>query len=253
MRTARRGLIRSETPDPAAWGLPEFLFEPLSGGARNIVLRGTGPIGEGYVFKSTQRSEGQLAWLSHLRAPLQAAGLMACLPRQTLSGAMADDGWIAEDYVPGRAVSEADLPRLRAQVAKLHSLSQSLPQRPGFSSARNLIGAGRGGDIDLSEMPSDLVAACRAAWDALPPGPLCAVHADLNPSNLAVSASGAFILYDWDEARLDLALFDRLALGMTDDPVAKRAGLAYEIANCWQREPQRARDLAKDFMKDTSI
>ncbi|SHH65517.1 hypothetical protein [Marivita hallyeonensis] len=54
-----------DKPDPEAWGLPGFSFEPIGEGERNTVLRGTWP-GAGHVFKSTHRTEEQLRWLSRV-------------------------------------------------------------------------------------------------------------------------------------------------------------------------------------------
>lgn len=232
-----------DLPDPAAWGLPDFSFEPLPGGHRNVVLRGTGD-GGSYVFKRTRRTEAQLAWLDHVRAPLAQAGAIACLPHPTEDGTFAHRGWIAERFVPGRPVGAEDQSTLQGAIAALHQSTYGIPQRPGFASALDLLTQDLGGDIDLRAMPDDLVASCRAAWAALPDEAASVINADLNPSNLAVSSDGVLILYDWDEARVDRGLFDQVALGTCDDPMAKRAALAYEIASCWRLEPKRARTLA---------
>lgn len=117
-------------------------------------------------------------------------------------------------------------------------------QRPGFRTARDLIADVKGGNVDLSLMPPDLVGTCRAAWARLPHEPNCLIHADIGDDNLAMGPNGTLIVYDWDEARADLPCFDLATLGALQSAVAKRAALAYEIACCWLLEPERARRLA---------
>jgi len=234
----------SETPDPAAWGLPDFSFEPLSGGHRNTVLRGVGP-GSAYVFKTTTRSPQQLAWLARVKQPALEAGFVVALPQRTLSGAVAAAGWTMEPWVAGTPPGAGDLPRLRTAIASFHRRTIGMPQRPGFATARALLTEDRAGDVDLSQMPDTLQSMCRAAWAMLPEEQCCVIHADLNPSNILVTEAGRFALLDWDEARVDLPLFDRLALGETGDPQARCAALAFELATCWCIEPKRAHRLAR--------
>ncbi len=235
-----------DLPDPAAWGLPDLAFEPMPGGHRNRVLRGIG-VGAGFVFKTTTRTPQALAWLAAVKRPALEAGFVVALPQPTRSGAVAAAGWTMEPWIEGAPLDAGDLPRLGTAMADLHRRTQGIAQRPGFAAARDLLQQTRGGDIDLGQMPEPLVAMCRAAWTVLPDDPLTLVHGDLNPGNILLTPSGHFALLDWDEARADLPLFDRMALGETGDTVARTAALAYEIACCWGTEPARAHRLARDL------
>ena len=123
----------------------------------------------------------------------------------------------------------------------------STPQRPGFATARDLIDTDRGGDIDLAAMPAALADQCRAAWSLLPSAPTTIIHADLTTENILVKGDGTPVLLDWDEARVDLAVFDDHSIGKASDPITQAAALAFEIAVCWCIEPERARRLAYDL------
>ncbi|MFL4470719.1 phosphotransferase enzyme family protein [Tateyamaria armeniaca] len=218
------------TPPLAAWGLSGDIV-PLTGGHRNTALRvGT------HVLKTTRRSEAALHWLGPVQDVAARCGLFAPRLIPSLSGTLCVEGWTCEPFCEGTETPPDDI---AGQVAALHKRGHDLPQRPGFASARDLVSADRGGDIDLAEMPRDLVKALRAQWAQLE-RPETAIHADLNPTNILRDADGRVTLVDWDEARRDVALFD-LA-----DP-SHPARRAWEIACCWQIEPERARHLAHLF------
>lgn len=236
----------ADQPDPGAWRLPGFSFVHLPGGARNTVLRGTGP-GSGYVFKRTRRTEAQLRWLRHVRRAADLAGLQVSLPLETVFGWLAHRGWIAERFVEGHAAMAADMAALAPQVARFHAAATGTPQRPGFATAHDLVRAETGGDIDLAAMPPTLRDLCRTAWARLPEGGTTLIHADLSPANVILSGDGTPVLLDWDEARADLPVFDRLALGDIGNDIDRAAALAFEIAVCWCIEPERARSLARDL------
>ncbi|KMW60647.1 hypothetical protein AIOL_000811 [Candidatus Rhodobacter oscarellae] len=231
-------------PDPEAWGLPPGSgFEPLSKSDPGAVLRGTGR-NRGYVFRKTRRSEAALAWLDLLHAPVARAGLILLVPAPTVERARSWQGWTAEPYLSSRPLHPHRLSGLRAALRRMHDLGAGLPQRPGFAAARAVMTRGGGGDIDLSAMPRDVARACRMAWEPIPDQPLGLVHGALTPQSAGVAASGKLVLYDWDAARIDHPLFDAVAVGAADDPMAKRAALAYETARIWSTEPDRARTLA---------
>ncbi|MCH2165797.1 MAG: aminoglycoside phosphotransferase family protein [Marinovum sp.] len=233
-------------PDPAAWGLPDFSFEPLSGGARNIVLLARGP-GIKVVFKTTRRCEDQMRWLLEVVPWLRSAGLEIAMPMETSDGALTHAGWTVEPFVPGRALTIPDMGRFRQTLLRLQGLACGMAQRPGFASAGELMSAHQSADFDLYSMPIELLARCRAAWSQVPGAPLTLCHGDLNPSNLAITPWGQFVIYDWDEARIDHPLFDLVAIGALDHATPRRAALAYEIAACWNLERERAMSLAKEL------
>ncbi|WP_425040729.1 phosphotransferase [Primorskyibacter sp. S187A] len=217
-------------------------FSPLEGGQRHQVLRGTGD-GSAYVFKTTNRSEAQLAWLATLEPRLKSVGLARALPIPTLEGACSFAGWTVERYIPGRVLTPADRVRLRQTLRRMQRVCFGLPQRPGFLKARDFLVQSKGGDIDLSRMPEDVVKRCRKALSLVPSVPVTLCHGDLHPGNIAVTPWGQFVFYDWDEARIDNPLFDMVAVGALDHPTPRRAALAYEIAACWHIEPERAKSL----------
>jgi thiamine kinase-like enzyme len=104
-----------------------------------------------------------------------------------------------------------------------------------------------GGDILLSGIPDEVVTACRAAWDALPAGPMCVVHGDPSPENFVMSYDGDPLLIDWDKARVDhpwfdLAVLTQEAVGLTDKQwlMARRALCAWQIVTNWRTDPEYA-------------
>ena len=218
----------------------------MTGGARNAVLRGT-DAGDQYVFKSSQRTENQIAWLEHVQIAARAVGLHVSVPQPAQDGTCLQSGWTMERFVHGRTATATEMRRLAPLVAALHKATSAVPQRPGFASAPDLMHQDRGGDIDLSRMPPDVVSLCRAAWGLVPDEPVGIIHADLTPSNVIITPEGTPVLLDWDEARADLQLFDRVALGEVRDPISRAASLAFEIVMCWCIEHTRARDLARDL------
>lgn len=233
-------------PDPAAWGLPDCAFEILKGGHRARVLRGSSASGD-WVFKTTTRTEAQLAWLKRCAEFAQAAGMEAVVPHRTLDGTFSHAGWTAEPYVASRSLQAGERGRFRAMLRRLHKTAFGLEQRPGFLNARALLHDDRGGDIDFTAMPAPLVQRCRSAFAAIPSAPLTLVHGDLNPANVGVKPSGHIVVYDWDEARVDHPLFDMVAIGALHHGVPHRVATAFEVATCWKSEPERAMSLAERF------
>lgn len=214
----------------------------LSGGSRNAVLRTVGLV-QDLVFKSTERSEAALAWLERPHAAAKAAGVVVPEMLSSTRGNLNENGWTAERLIDGLPISAERLPALLPKIRDLHRLAKDVPQRPGFLASRDLIGCDTGGDIDLTVMPPDLVQTCRAAFEALDDDAETLVHGDLSPPNVLECADGRIALIDWDEARRDLPIFDTGQLTRTN-ATEKRALLAWEIACCWQKEPDRARALS---------
>src|SRR5690606_4775370 len=98
-----------------------------------------------------------------------------------------------------RAVAET----LRA----VHAATRDWPQRPGWRASADLMHADRGTKIDLTAMPAEAVARCRAAWARLAGRPTSVVHGDPNPGNIRISG-GRVGLIDWDEAHVDVPELD---------------------------------------------
>ncbi len=225
----------------APWG--QFSpVRPLPGGARQDVWLVRAETGL-FVAKSTRRSEDAIQWAVAIQTLLITAGhaIPAFIPAD--GKVFTNNGLTLEPYVDGRGGKDADKAGLTAVLSDLHRLTYGHAQRPGFRSADELGTHTRGGDIDLTTMPGDLVAICRAHWATIPNAPVCAVHGDPGLGNVIVTNTGQVVLIDWDEARVDWPGFDRAAL----DPSApgQMALLAWEIAACWQAEPDYARALAR--------
>ncbi|NQZ73036.1 MAG: phosphotransferase [Dinoroseobacter sp.] len=227
-------------PDPAAWGLGGAL-EPLLGGHRNQVFHT-----RFHVFKSTRRNEASLRWLEPLKAVARQAGLVVPGLLPSRSGALSVDGWTCEPFVAMSAAGQdADLREARVKMGQVHRTTLGHPQRPGFVSARDVVGGVSGGDVDLSAVPQNLAARLRESLAALPKADMSAIHGDLGLGNLGRGANGGLVLFDWDEARVDDPIFDLEAL----DEVTRQAKLAWEILCSWQCEPAYARTLAETHLR----
>ncbi len=225
-------------------------LQPLMGGHRHSVFRTYG--GEpDLVFKTTDRSEAALAWLVPVMNTARACGLVVPKMIPTQAGTWHADGWTCETYIRGEPATLEDRTKLLEAFTDFHTKTQHLPQRPGFADAQALQSVETGGDVDLNAMPSTLVAVCRAAWRDGAAGPHSVVHGDLSLGNIIRGVDGQIAVIDWDECRRDATVFDTAVLGPAT-PAQNRARLAWEVACCWTREPDRARKLAKDLMKDAA-
>jgi Ser/Thr protein kinase RdoA (MazF antagonist) len=147
--------------------------------------------------------------------------------------------WLEGDPPAG----ERDWRLVADELARLHRFTAGRAQRPGFASTRDLLEVERGGDVDLSRMPAEAVALCRAAWSALACVPAAVVHGDPGPQNLRLRGDRVGLL-DWDESRvdcpeLDLAWLPVDRLGPRRQP-ARTAAEAWEVANGWTVEPDHA-------------
>ncbi|WP_114908221.1 phosphotransferase enzyme family protein [Ornithinimicrobium murale] len=214
---------------------------PLTGGHRNVVLRGR--LGADLVvIRHSGRSQASLQWEFDLLEHLHAHGVQVPRIMPTTDGPLHVGGWHVQPLIEGRHPdgSERDAAALRAALRRVHSTTAGWPQRPGARSARELLATDRGADVDLRCMPEELRHAIRAAWAAVAPHDRCAVHGDAGGGNALLLPGGGCALLDWDEARVDDPLFD---LADPDDPQQARAALAWEIATCWLTEPDYARSL----------
>lgn len=224
------------TPPLAAWGLQGTPIL-LPGGHRNTVLR----VGA-HVLKTTRRSEAALRWLGPLQDIAEAQGLATPRLIAATNGMLCINGWTCEPFLPGTPTPPT---RISGAMTALHEAARILPPRPDFPGTQILQSMMAAGDVDLNITPVALVTALRAAWAELPTA-RTAIHGDLNASNILTGQDGRIALIDWDEARQDSAVFDRVQWNAASR-VQKRATLAREIACCWQAEPARARALAADF------
>jgi hypothetical protein len=127
-------------------------------------------------------------------------------------------------------------------VRELHRLTQGWPQRPGWRSSTDLLHTETGTRIDLSAMPPEAVARCRAAWARLAGRQTCAVHGNPNSAGNVRMTANHVALIDWDEAHVDVSDLDLVlpynAAGLEGDSrdIAEQASAAWEAAVCWKDE-----------------
>jgi Ser/Thr protein kinase RdoA (MazF antagonist) len=223
----------------SAWG-PVTVVGRLGGGHRNEVLelrRGD----ERLVCRVTRRSAAALSWELELMGFLRGHGFRVPEVVPADDGRPHVDGAVVQRWLPGRPPAASDWPAVAAELERLHALTVDYPQRPDFVSTADLLTVDRGGDVDLSTMPPEAVAACRAAWAALE-GPHTVVHGDPGEANVRVTDAGIGLL-DWDEARVDHPDLDLADLPVPGprNRVGRAAVDAWEAACGWQLEPEYAR------------
>ena len=223
------------------WGDDATRVERLSGGVANDVwsVRVGGDLA---VARLGSRSDADLGWEAGLLQHLDRNGMTVPVPIPTLDGRPFADGLMVMTYVEGGPpASESDWRRVADTLQQLHRLTRGWPQRPGWRSSTDLLHASTGTRIDLTAMPPEGVARCRAAWARLVGREQCVVHGDPNPRNIRVTAARVALI-DWDESHvdvpdLDLALPDNAA-GLDDAAydIAAQASAAWEAAVCWDDE-----------------
>jgi thiamine kinase-like enzyme len=107
-------------------------------------------------------------------------------------------------------------------------------------------------------MPPELVRACRRRWKGLEAETRSVVPGDLTLENILRTPDGHLALIDWDESRVDAPLLDIAGL-LDSNPgypegkwlCAKNALDAWEVAECWTREPEYARRRAEMMLAYT--
>lgn len=203
--------------------------------------------GELAVGRLGRRSDADLAWETELMLHLDHAGLAVPVPIPTTDGRLFVDGLVVMTYLHGvPPATDADWRRVARTLRELHRLTVDWPQRPGWRSSGDLLDADRGTKVDLTRMPAEGVARCRAAWARLAGRQTCVVHGDPNPNNVLITADRVALI-DWDEAHvdvpdLDLVLPDNAAdLPADDHDIAAQASAAWEAAVCWDDEYARRR------------
>ena len=224
------------------------VIKPLHGGYRNTVLL-VEQAGTLRVAKSTRRSEAAVRWAARAMQAAEKAGFVVPHFVPSRAGKLVMDGVTVEAYLEGNPVEQADLKEMLPLLQAFHAATQSFPQRPGFASVVELLVRTSGGDVDLSQMPAELVETCRTAWRTLEGQPQSVIHGDLNVSNALKLSDGRVALLDWDEARVDASLFDTLALSENVPERFERALSAWEVAVCWQVEPEHARVQAERLLE----
>lgn len=221
------------------WGDDVARVEPLAGGVANDVwsVRLNGHLAVGRLGV---RSEADLAWETELLMHLHREGLAVPVPIPTIDGRLFADGLVVMTYVEGGPPETvADWRRVADTLRRLHRLTQSWPQRPGWRSSSDLLHGATGTKIDLAAMPPEGVARCRAAWARLIGRKTCVVHGNPNnPGNVRMTADRVALI-DWDESHVDVPDLDLVlpgnAAGLDGGAydIAEQASAAWEAAVCW--------------------
>jgi Ser/Thr protein kinase RdoA (MazF antagonist) len=230
----------------AQWGEDAVRVEPLSGGVANDVwsLRIGGRLAVGRLGT---RSDADLAWETGLLQHLDREGVTVPVPIPTTDGRLFADGLVVMKYLEGgRPETESDWRRVADTLRHVHLITQGWPQRPGWRSSTDLLSAEIGTRVDLTAMPAEGVARCRAAWARLAGRPTCVVHGDANPRNILVTEDRVALI-DWDESHVDVPDLDlELPHNAADlDPqawdIAEQASAAWEAAVCWDDDYSKQR------------
>ena len=222
------------------WGDDVVRLERLTGGVANDVwsVRVNGRLAVGRLGK---RSDADLAWEAELLQHLDRNGMTVPVPIPTTDGRLFVNGLVVMRYMEGGPPeTAADWRRVAETLRELHRLTAGWPQRPGWRSSTDLLTADTGTRIDLTAMPAEAVARCRAAWGRLAGRPTAAVHGNPNsPANVRITAERVALI-DWDEAHADVPELDLVlphnGAGLEGDAydIAAQASAAWEAAVCWK-------------------
>jgi hypothetical protein len=220
----------------------------MEGGHRNLSFLVRNATGARCVAKTTTRCEEALAWAARVQVVAAGTGMGAPSYIPGPDGRYGIAGLTLEPFADGKYARKAELTRVRAPLARLRRITEGWPQRPGFASAAGLLDNPKGGDVDLTLLPTDVADACRTAWLPLRGRRETVVHGDINTTNVLIGPTGGLVLLDWDEARCDTPLFDMTPFCETS-PLLVQARLAWEVAAGWRAEPAYARALATRLLE----
>lgn len=222
------------------WGADAKRIKRLTGGTCNDVwsVRINGRIA---VARLGIRNDADLAWEADLLQHLDRNGLSVPTSIPTLDGRLFVNGLVVMDYMEGGPPRTAsDWRRVADTLRQVHALTKDWPQRPGWRSSIDLLHHDTGTKIDLTAMPSESVARCRAAWARLANHPTAVIHGNpANPGNIRMTADRVSLI-DWDEAHVDVPALDlplpHNAAGLEGQArdTAEQATAAWEAAICWK-------------------
>jgi len=228
------------------WGPDAVRLERLTGGIANDIWR-VRVNGRVAVGRLGTRSDEDLGWEAGLLSHLQRNGMAVPAPIATADGRLFAGGLTVMEFVEGGPPQNADDWRRVGQTLKqLHRLTAGWEQRPGWRSSTDLLRVDTGTKMDLTAMPEEAVARCRAAWGRLAGRPTAVVHGDPNPGNIRLNAERVALI-DWDEAHVDVPDYDLAlpgnAAGLDADAfdIAAQASAAWEAAVCWDDEYAKRR------------
>ena len=221
------------------WGDDVARVEPMSGGAGVNEVWSVRVNGRLAVGRLGTRGDADLSWETELLRYLDGKGLTVPVPIPTAAGRDFANGMVVMMYVEGTPPqTQADWFRVAEMLHQLHRLTPGWPQRPGWRSSIDLLHAETGTKVDLSAMPAEAVARCRAAWARLAGRERCVVHGDPNPRNIRMTKAGVALI-DWDESHVDVPDLDLVLphnAARLDDAghdIAAQAFAAWAAAVCW--------------------
>jgi Ser/Thr protein kinase RdoA (MazF antagonist) len=230
----------------AQWGDDAARIEPITAGAGANEVWKVRVQNSLAVGRLGRRSDADLAWETALLRHLHSEGLTVPQPIPTKDGRFFADGVVVMTYVEGGPPeTEGDWRRVADTLRQLHRSTKGWPQRPGWRSSTDLLHEETGTRVDLTAMPSEGVARCRAAWARLLGRATCVVHGDPNPGNIRMTADRVAMI-DWDEAHVDAPDLDLVlphnAAGLDDIAldIASQASAAWEAAVCWDDDHSQA-------------
>jgi thiamine kinase-like enzyme len=236
------------------WGEWNVL-KPLEGGFRNTAFL-VEQQGTKRVAKTTRRFEAAMRWLQPVHAAAQRAGFVTPDLIENVNGTLVSESITLETFIEGQAPNLQQLKDMLPQMQTFHNLTRGILQRPGFASSIELLHGTSGGDVDLNAMPNDLVTLCRNQWRDHSGQVQSVVHGDLNANNVLITKDGKYGLVDWDETRVDISDFDTQALLQTSGAKLDSRKTnwldAWEVAVCWQIEPEYARKVASRFTNSST-
>ncbi|MGB6228645.1 MAG: phosphotransferase [Litorimonas sp.] len=228
------------------WGEDTIRLEPLADGVANDVWT-VRVDGRRAVARLGTRSDADLQWEADLLCHLDRNGIAVPVPIPALDGRSFVCGLTVMPFLEGEPpMTCADWRRVADALHRVHGVTRDWPQRPGWRSSLDLLHEDAGTKIDLSMMPPDGVARCRAAWARLVGRKTCVVHGDPNPGNVRITAGGVALI-DWDEARVDVPDLDLVlphdvgGLSGRELEIASQASAAWEAAVCWEDDYARRR------------
>ena len=222
------------------WGPDATRLERLTGGTVNDIwsVRIGGRLAVGRLGT---RSDADLSWEAELLQHLDRAGLAVPVPIPTTDGRLFVGGLTVMAYMEGGPPqTAADWRRVAETLRDVHRHTAGWPQRPGWKSATDLLHTDTGTRIDLTAMPTEAVARCRAAWARLAGRPTSVVHGNpANGGNIRMTGDRVALI-DWDEAHVDVPELDLVLPHNAGDldpatfDIVGQASSAWEAAICWK-------------------
>ncbi|MCV2880892.1 hypothetical protein [Actibacterium sp. XHP0104] len=173
-----------------------------------------------------------MAWLADLAPQLTRAGLAMAPMIPAQSGALVAGGWSLETYLDARPCPANLLHEIDIPLGRFHSFAEALPQRPGMTAALD--------QPTPADMPDTMAGAIARALAPFRARRLTVIHGDLRGTRVLLRAGAAPVLTGWAQARRDLALIDRAALGTSLSDAETAAALALNLLHLWPRNPLRA-------------